>query len=144
MREVATSQVRASSTHDVEALGKREIDANHANRGTWHIRSRLPYPIASDPTLVSSLCRSAGLPLTHCERDHTDGQKGKQAKRASNKMRFNVRVDFVFHKSGFRIQEYVSFSWQSLRARCRRRPRPRSWRNSRKGRGRGWRIDYCR
>jgi hypothetical protein len=98
MGEIVADSIHAAATHHVKRSGHGEINTNRVDGGTWHVRAGVPHPVARNAGWVFSLCRSADLPLTQCERDYTDGEKEKQAKRASNKMRFNEGVDLFLHE----------------------------------------------
>jgi len=89
MRQIVADSIHAAATHHVKRWGRGEINTNRVDGGTWQVRAGVPLPIARDVGWLFLLCRSADLPLTHCERDHKDGQKRKHAKRASNKMHFS-------------------------------------------------------
>jgi hypothetical protein len=104
VREIVAGAIIAAPAHGVKLPVCEEIDANHAHPATWHIRTRLPALIANYRWGVFFYGWRTGLPLAQCKWDTTDGEKWKQEERASEKMRFNRRLNVLFHNLDLRAE----------------------------------------
>src|SRR3954451_16904625 len=91
VREIGADAVHAAPAYRIK-ISINVNDANHANAGTWDVRSRSPgnsgRPAHTNETCWVILWRwRAHRPLAESKWNHTDPQK--QDKRASNKVRFD-------------------------------------------------------
>src|SRR6476660_7812572 len=116
MREIGADAVHAAPTHRIKVIINVEINANHANAGTWHVRSRSPgnsrRTAHTNETCWVVLWRwRAHRPLAESKWNHTDPQP--QDKRSSNKVRwrFHLRCAGVsktlFTRSGSKMSRLL-------------------------------------
>jgi hypothetical protein len=101
VREIIADSVHAAFAYRVKLPIRIEIDPNHADPGAWHVRTGRLARRTSCPGRIFFFCRPANLPLGQCKWDHTDGDKQKQEKGTSTKLRFNGEVNSSLHESSF-------------------------------------------
>src|SRR5262245_7989553 len=105
MGEIVADSIHAAAAHCVKVAVGREIDANGADSGGWHVRTRVPAvrrTTKTDEARWILLFRpDVRLPVCQCKWNHTNSQKRKQDKGASKNVRSSAWMELTFHEGSF-------------------------------------------